>query len=36
MFSFTVIYQMYFVAVRGRNYKSDIALDDVSFTPGPC
>ncbi|XP_067654503.1 MAM and LDL-receptor class A domain-containing protein 1-like [Haliotis asinina] len=29
-------YQMVFEGVRGSDYKSDIALDDVSFTVGSC
>lgn len=29
-------YKIVFEAVRGRNKRSDIALDDICFVSGPC
>ncbi|XP_020893841.1 MAM and LDL-receptor class A domain-containing protein 1-like, partial [Exaiptasia diaphana] len=30
------VFEVSFEAIRGRNYKSDIALDDIKFQDGPC
>ena len=30
------VFQVVFEGVRGTNYRGDIAIDDVSFTAGPC
>ena len=35
LFKFSV-FQVVFEGVVGTNYRGDIAIDDVSFTAGPC
>ena len=31
-----IIFQVMFEAVRGAGFQSDIALDDIGLTDGPC
>lgn len=37
-FFFWLVYltQVVFEAIRGKGYRSDIALDEISIYPGPC